>query len=161
MRKAISKEEFLHTGAVYADTLQKAFDQYRHAMLHAADKDDMKEFVIQLARESSAVYGDFYYSRLSVEEKAVFTGGLTETEKVMLQTFETDNDQVFYLLDEEAMDFLFEVTARNWLFTTFYFIGKDVMVWGNYNLEFPIFCKTQIVLDSHLTLAKKCGLEIL
>jgi len=50
-------------------------------------------------------------------------------------------------------------TARNWLFSTFYFADKKAMLWGNYDLKFPIFCEDEANLQEYMELAKVYGLE--
>lgn len=67
--------------------------------------------------------------------------------------------QVYYRADREIMEFLLEITVTGWLFSTFYFAHKKAIIWGNYNMEFPVFCENRETLACYTGLAKECGLE--
>ena len=64
-----------------------------------------------------------------------------------------------YLVAENLF-FLAEITARNWLFSTFYFTKQKAGVWGNYGLEYPLFCEEGETLECYKNIAQECGLEL-
>ena len=160
-RVPLSKEEFLKTGPVYSGTLKEALAKYESAVFSASDQIYMKKFLRHvLCENSDSAYADFYYPVLEPDQKKAFVSGLSDKEKELLTSFETNTSRVFYRLDEESMDFLYGITARNWLFSTFYYTNKKLTVWGNYNLQFPVFCEDQCTLEYYTALARECGLEI-
>ena len=78
----------------------------------------------------------------------------------MFLQFETETRQVYYPLVAENLVFLAEITARNWLFSTFYFTKQKAVVWGNYGLEYPLFCEEGETLEGYKNIAQECGLEL-
>lgn len=160
-RKPLSKEEFQKTGAIYSDKLKDAMAAYESAVFATADPQYMKRFLKRVLDENvESAYADFYYPVLEPEQKNAFADGLSDKEKELLASFEVKSSHIFYSLDEESMEFLFGITARNWLFSTFYYTNKKLTVWGNYNLQFPVFCEDQQTLEYYIALARECGLEI-
>lgn len=158
---SMSKEELLEAGAIYVKKADQAFEMYESAVVIAANKLYMQLFLERLLDENEgSSYADFYYPVLKPEEQDKFLGGLSEAEREVFDTFETDKGQIYYPADKAGTGFLLEVTARNWLFSTFYFTNKKITVWGNYNLEFPVFCEDRETLAYYMSLAEECGLEI-
>lgn len=161
VRTPISKEEFERTGAIYTETLKEAAETYESVVFTAADEQHMKRFLKRvLVENNNFAYADFYYPVLEAEQKKAFAAGLSDKEKELLASFEMKAGHIFYGLDEESQDFLFGITARNWLFSTFYYTNKKLTVWGNYNLQFPVFCEDPKTLEYYAALARECGLEI-
>ena len=146
-------------GCLYAETVDQAFRNYKSAIVTTDDKACMKTFLEKVFEENMGkLYADFYYPVLSKEQQEAFCAGLSAEEMAMLGRFDGER-QIYYQVDESELGFLFDITAREWLFSTFYTAEKKIMIWGNYHLEFPVFCETQEVLDFYLDLAKKRGME--
>lgn len=161
MRRSMSKEEFLRTGAIFAEQIRDAFDTYESAVLVTDNKSCMIDFLECVLRENEEhAYADYYYPALDAEQQSAFLSGLSEEERMEAAQFEMKPGQVFYPVDAKGIAFLLEITARNWLFSTFYFTNKKLTIWGNYDLEFPIFCEDTFTLEHYILLAKKCGLEL-
>ena len=161
MRKSISESELKEAGCLYARTLSDAWKAYEGAVFTAGCREDMLAFLHRVFQENEiSTYVDFYYPVFPKEEQEAFERGLSAKERELTRTFESYGGQVHYPADRECLDFLFEVTARNWLFSTFYFTNKKLMVWGNYDLKFPVFCEEEQDLDDYEALAREYRLEI-
>ena len=160
MVRSMSKEEFMRLYCLCAETVKEAFEKYEAAIIRADGKEKMSAFFERVLSENKdAAYADFYYPVLPEEEKQIFCFGLDSRQLAVLGKMETDKGHIYYRLDGEIMKFLLEVTVREWLFSTFYFAHKKVTIWGNYKMEFPIFCEDKAILDHYTELAKECGLE--
>lgn len=160
MIESMSRDEFLNKGVIFADTIEEAFRIYEPVMLKGA-KPQMEEFLwTALLMNEGDAYADFYYPVLSGEQRDAFTAGLSEAEKECLSTLETEKKQVYYPLERGNLKFFAEITAREWLFSTFYFNRQKALLWGNYGMEYPLFCKEKETLLEYARMAELCGLEI-
>lgn len=161
MVHSISKEELLEAGCLHAGKLDEAFALYRSAFISANNESDMLVFIRRLySVNEGAVFADFYYPALDAQSQERFRACLNGPQLKMAEAFQASDGQVYYPLEEERMlDFLVVATARNWLFSTFYFADKKAMLWGNYDLKFPIFCEDEANLQEYMELAKVYGLE--
>lgn len=161
MFRSMSAQEMTAKGALLIEDIQDGFSQYRSVILKG-EKMAMQHFLKRcLAENEDASFVDFYYSVLALEEQRGFAAGLSESEKNVFLQFETDSRQVYYPLREDNLEFLAEITARNWLFSTFYFTKQRAVVWGNYHLEYPLFCEEEETLDFYKNIAGDCGLELI
>ena len=104
----------------------------------------------------SAAYADFYYGRLTEEQKEAFQEELRLEEAQQLEAFVTDTREVFYPLTEENLVFLANITARSLLFSTFYFGVHPCTVWGNYDRRYPVFCKSEEDKLFYERIAEQC-----
>lgn len=160
MIKPIAKETLIDRGALFATTVTEGFQQYHSVILKAKTFQAWYDFLVQVwGFNENAAFGDFYYATLSGEEKSRFKSGLDNKEQACLSSFELDNTKLYYPITETELEFLLGITVREWLFSTFYFTNKKVTIWGNYKMEFPVFCEDKDTLDYYLVIAKKCGLE--
>lgn len=164
MADALGKETLIEKGCLYAETAKEAYDRYCSFTVSAADEEMMRHFMKQIYEENRGqMYADFYYEALTEEEQRRFVSGLCEEEKHLLKRFcvngEEKHTQIYYQVNREELEFLFEITAREWLFSSFYGANKKVLVWGNYDLTFPVFCENEETLEKYKNLAKECGLE--
>ena len=161
MFQSMSAQELAAKGAVLIEDIQDGFSRYRSVILKG-EKLTMQHFLERcLVENEDASFADFYYSVLVPEEQRGFAAGLSEAEKYVLLQFETDSRQVYYPLQTENLEFLADITARNWLFSTFYFTKLRAVVWGNYNLEYPLFCEDNGTLEIYKNIAGDCGLELI
>lgn len=160
MIQSMSKEQFLEYGCPFADRIEEAFEKYE-SFIVSGEKLQMRKFLQTLLEENKgSAFADFYYGTLTKEQQKHFRMGLSESQMVCLDRFETENGEVFYALDERNLEFLFEITARNWLFSSFYFGIQKAVVWGNYDLSYPVFCPEKEVARHYMEIAGICGLQI-
>lgn len=161
MFQSMSAQELAAKGAVLIEDIQDGFSRYRSVILKG-EKIAMQHFLKRcLAVNEEGSFADFYYSVLVPKVQREFAAGLSDAEKNVFLKFETDSGQVYYPLREDNLEFLADITARNWLFSTFYFTKLRAVVWGNYNLEYPLFCEDDETLEIYKNIAGDCGLELI
>lgn len=161
MFQSISENELISAGAIFAENVEDALRQY-HSVILKGDKLCMSRFLKRCLEENPGqAFADFYYAVLTPEQQRAFAAGLSEEEKDVFSQFEVARGQVYYPLREENLDFLSEITARGWLFSTFFFAEYKATVWGNYNMEYPLFCEEAEILEFYKNIAVECGLELL
>ena len=159
MFQSMSAQELAAKGAVLIEDIQDGFSRYRSVK---GEKIAMQHFLERcLAVNEEGSFADFYYSVLVPKVQREFAAGLSDAEKNVFLKFETDSRQVYYPLQTENLEFLADITARNWLFSTFYFTKLRAVVWGNYNLEYPLFCEDDETLEIYKNIAGNCGLELI
>lgn len=160
MIKPITKESLLEQGVLFVASVREGLEQYDSAILKANNSKEWFDFFREVYNvNGNTAYGDFYYATLSEEQRVHFHSELEEKEQDCLESFIFDKDGLYYALTEVELEFLLGITIREWLFSTFYFTYKKITIWGNYKMEFPIFCEDKKVLDFYIEIAKKCGLE--
>lgn len=161
MFRSVSEEEMKRRKAILIKNVEDGFREYSSVILKG-DKNSMQSFLEKCLRENEKeAFADFYYPVLSPEHKEAFLKGLDEDGRKILSAFECSSGQVFYPLMEDNLSFLAEMTAKNWLFSSFFFTRYPAVVWGNYNLEYPLFCRDSVTLDFYKKIALECGLELL
>ena len=160
MAKSFSEDEMIRQGCILPKTVDQAFRNYKSVIVSADEKGKMHTFLkcVYEANENR-MFADFYYPVLNPVDQQKFYDGLNEEEKMMLLCFENENQQIYFKIEEKELDFLFEISAREWLFSSFYMVNRKAVIWGNYGLEFPVFCENEKDLEFYIDLAKKCGLE--
>lgn len=158
MYQALSKEYIIAEGCLDIDNFETVVDRYFGVLL-TGTAEAMEAFLSQaLQVNHEAAYADFYYPVLKAEEQQRFIGMLTETQKEMADQFRADGQNVYFRLDQKNLPFLAAVTARELLFSTFYFAREKAVVWGNYELKYPLFCEEEETLKRYIQLAEQNGL---
>lgn len=158
---SMSKDKLTEKGAILIENVEDGFRQYESVILKGK-KQAMKDYLVRCLEENAGqAFADFYYPVFDKDRQRQFEAGLSTEEKAVFLQFETGQGEIYYPLQRESLDLLSEITARNWLFSTFFFTGHKAVVWGNYNLEYPLFCEERGVLDFYKNMAAECGLELL
>ena len=129
-------------GALLFSEIEEGFSRYEHVILERTEPEyrHMLDVMLQINGREEA-YCDFYYGRLSREEQRGFRRSLSEEQLAMLMNFYFQKDEVYYPLTRSMIQFLSDITAREVLFSTFYFTRYPCTVWGNYGLRYPVFFK--------------------
>ena len=144
MKNIFTLEEIKKEDVIYFKNIQEGFDNYENTIIEGSE-----EFVNNIIRmlylentlENS--FADFYYGRLSEGEKEKIRAALTEEEIKIIQNLNLGYDEIFLRLNEEILEILLKLTAKEILFSTFYFTKSQCAVWGNYNMKYPIFFKNK------------------
>lgn len=153
----VSKEELKTKGVILLENVRDGFDAYPFFFVKG-NAEQLQEFLrCCLLENEGLAYADFYYGNLTKEQQTEFLRGLSPEERHILKLFATEEEQVYYPLTEEVLPFLSDITAREWLFSTFYFAGNHCTVWGNYDGKYPVFCKDEETLQFYQELAVKCN----
>lgn len=160
MFQPIEKEKILAAGGMCFDTVQEGMERYVCALLSGSEEDLYAFLNVMMCENEGASFADFYYGELEPDGKERFLAGLSETEKTVLAGFALEKGKVYYPLTSENAGFLFGLTVRNWLFSTFYFTHKKAVLWGNYDKTFPLFCETEEQLEEYAAAAEDKGLNV-
>lgn len=158
--KGISDQEFLQKNLLHISNVEEGFQKYEYAILNGTEE-NYREFIecaLSMNGEENS-YFDCYYGRLKEESKEKFRKGLTPAEREELAELER-TQEIYYPLTKEHLPTLSRVTARELLFSTFYFGKYLCTLWGNYGLRYPIFFKDQKTRKIYENAARACGLEI-
>lgn len=158
--KGISDQEFLQKNLLHISNVEEGFQKYEYAILSGTEEkyQEFIECAVSMNGEENS-YFDFYYSRLEEESKEKFRRGLTAAEKDELKDIER-TQAIYYPLTQECIPMISKVTARELLFSTFYFEKYPCTLWGNYGLRYPIFFKDKETRKIYENAARACGLEM-
>lgn len=160
MVAGITKDELIHHGCFHISKITEGLERYPSEILEGSSE-HIKRFIEKAMGENeTAAYADFYYYTLNGEDRQRFTAGLNEAELCRLKDFVPSDSAIFYPLCKDNLDFFADITARELLFSSFYFGVKKAILWGNYQLKYPIFCQDQETLAYYLALAQQNNLTI-
>lgn len=127
------------TGAIYLENINEGFNQYTSEIV----KLDSGEAFESLKEKK--VYADFYYFKLTDEERSRVNEALSDEEKSYLEKIrpkENPEENLIFLLDDKLLKILTRLNEKEILFSTFYITGakeNQSTWWGNYNREYVIF----------------------
>lgn len=80
---------------------------------------------------------------------------------VFLDLLRKGIDSTPYLqLNSKILDTMVKFSTRELSFTTLFFTGRDITIWGNYDMAFPVFFKNQEDKDYYRKIAGEYGLYI-
>lgn len=158
--KGISEQEFLQKNLLHISNIEEGFEKYEYAILSGTEKayQEFIECAVSMNGEQNS-YFDFYYARLKEEERSRFRECLTEEEQDNLNTLETAKF-IYYPLKGDWIPLLSKVTAKEKLFSTFYFEKYPCTLWGNYGLRYPVFFKDKGTRKIYENTAQACGLRM-
>jgi len=159
MYQALSKEFILAGGCMDIESFDAAAARYPFKVL-SGTAEAMEQFLAMAVKDNEGhAYADFYYPVLKAEEQKRFMKALDERQREMAENFAVDRQNVYYRLDEKNLPFLSSITARELLFSSFYFVRYKAVVWGNYNMKYPLFCESEEVLEYYIVMAGQNGLK--
>lgn len=157
---AINERDFISKNPLYLDNIQHGFDHYPYLVFHGSEA-DYSTFLKKALdlNDNDHAYVDFYYGRLGEEEKKNFQKMLPPEQLPYLDFIDWING-IFFPLTETLLPFLVSITARELLFSSFYFTKIPCIVWGNYGLTFPVFFQDAKGKAIYKEIALSCGLSI-
>lgn len=150
--KPVSRQQILDQGGIFIDRLPDGFDQYPSCILTNSEIGYQKLLLkmLELNGEDHS-YFDFYFSQLEPHAKEGLGGELDSKMRGMLDQIDWEAG-IYFPLDPEVLAVVNHITAKAYLFSTFYFTKFPCVVWGNYDLRYPIFFgskEVQMVYRSH------------
>lgn len=100
---------------------------------------------------------DCYISTLSTDEYESLLSFLNSKDKKVLKyMYENKSaNNYYYIFDEDILDTFVRLCTKELFFITFYFIGLEATIWGNYNFKFPIFYSDENIFSLYKELAYK------
>lgn len=136
---AISEVELKSKNIIFIDHIEQGFENYDHLLLSGTEENyfNFLEKSLLMNGVDNAFF-DFYYHTLQEDEKSSFRDMLQDEDLKFLELFDS-SQEIYFPLSEEILPFILKVTAREFLFSTFYFTKYPCTVWGNYGLKYPIF----------------------
>lgn len=156
--KGYNESEFSKTNALRIENVEEGFEQYDYVILEGSEE-QYRNFLYKVIElnGSNHSYADFYYSKLTMEQKENFKENLTASDLNYLNSNLFIED-IYFSLTERLMTFLLDITIKEILFSSFYFTKYPCTLWGNYGLKFPIFFKNNTIKKTYQKLADSCGL---
>ena len=141
--RAISREIIEEKGGLVEDRIMDAMKKYPNRMLEksAAGYVELLERLMELNGEGNC-FADLYFGRLAPEEQQRILTVLSDEEKLVLQAHCTD-EGIYFPLTKANLPLLAALSAREILFSTYYFTKYPCTVWGNYELKYPVFFGTE------------------
>ena len=144
----ITLEEFKMLNSIYLDNILDGFNNYPNITIEGTEEDvnnAIKSLVHANGFENS--YGDFYYGRIDEEAKIRVKASLSEDEIVLIDSLKLTKDDLFIRLTPRLLEILLKLTAKEILFSSFYFTKYPCLVWGNYGRKYPVFFKDETVMN--------------
>lgn len=147
IRNVVTLDEIISCGAIYFETIQEGFERFDYFMMEGTAEEIHKE--IKRLQELNGIensYVDFYYGKLTKEEKLNLIEGLGLNDFFLqiLEKYEKLDDVVFLKLDDDILDLTVQLNAKEILFSTYYFCKYPCTVWGNYDLKYPVFTESKV-----------------
>ncbi|MFA9377690.1 MAG: MmcQ/YjbR family DNA-binding protein [Lachnotalea sp.] len=140
----ITKERMIDMGGIYIETIQSGFDQYSCELLSGTQEELYQKInEIRLKNYEVHSYVDFYYGKLSYEERTNLRAALSDKAFSILNMYEYLKEIVFIPLYDDILYLTAELNAKELLFCTYYFCKYPCTIWGNYNLTYPMFAKKE------------------
>lgn len=146
MEIKLSLENLKKKDVIYIDNIQEGFNKYPNLMLEGTEEyvnNAIRKLATENGYENS--YADFYYGRLDEEEKNIVKAALNEKEIMIIESLELSSEDIFVRLNSELLEILLKLTANEILFSSFYFTKYPCLVWGNYDMKYPVFFKDDSV----------------
>ena len=133
------KETIKKLGGLLIQNINDGFDNYLSEIVEGSEE-ELYQFLNQLRIDQGPDYSfvDFYYGKLEKEEKDRIKERLPEYLQDIIKDYETE-ERIFYRLTDELFELTTYLTAKEYLFSTFYFCKTPCTVWGNYQRRYVIF----------------------
>lgn len=132
-------EELKEKGAIYIPNIEDGFLYYSHYLMEGSSEEithQLEELIKENGYEHS--YVDFYYGRLTEEERKRVEAVLSKEELEFLNNLNT-TDSIYFPLSDSLFKLTLKLSLSELLFSTYYFCKTPCTVWGNYNYVFPVF----------------------
>lgn len=167
----IDEVEFRNKVDIKFDNILEGFNKYCNGTLQSKaglNKEAVEEKLLSFFEKVLELNGeensfvDFYYQRLSDEDKNRLKEFLTAEDEEVLKLAEAElkGNGVYFRLSKDIMPFILRLSTREVLFSTFYFTKIPCTIWGNYNMKFPCFFKNHENMKLYKEIVELVELEI-
>lgn len=130
-------------GALLISNVQDGMQQNPHEILSMTAGGHLQHLRrLALKSQETGCFADFYFGRISDEEKEAVLSLLPDSSREYILSLNAGPDDLYYQLDgpnDPGLAILADLSARELLFSTFYFTRPRCTVWGNYGLNYPVF----------------------
>lgn len=130
-------------GALLISNVQDGMESNPHEILSMTAAEYL-HWLRKLALKSreTGCFVDFYFGRITDEEKDAVLSHLPDHSRDYILSLNAGSGDLYYQLDgpdDPGLAILADLSARELLFSTFYFTRPRCTVWGNYGLKYPVF----------------------
>lgn len=161
--EVVSKIDFNKAVNIKFKNILVGFDQYNYIDIHSLKnkKDEIEFDYIKSVEEfydlnEGELIIDFYKSNLNEDSIENIKSNLDLNDITYFNNILNcvDNDNIYYKIKEKKyISLLIKLCTRELFFITFYFYKYPATLWGNYNLNFPLFYEGDYI-DKYLTILK-------
>ena len=150
-----TKDRLAAEQAILISNIQTGLTDYPHVILQKTPEEFLTILRQMIQRNGPGhSYADFYWARLSQEERSKLTASFPPSRKTLWTNLITSlnighDDLYFTLEDDEFLFMLHHLTCGEHLFSSFYFTKFPCTIWGNYNLAWPILFKDQETISAY------------
>lgn len=138
--KIINLEDLIEAGAIFVKSIQEGFDIYDYEFLEG-NEEYLKEKIQELYKTNGVEnsFVDFYYGRLTKTEKEAVDKFLNQKQQDYIESLALKETDIYFQLDNMLLEITLHLSAKEALFSTFYFTKHKCTIWSNYNLKYPMF----------------------
>ncbi|MDO5518911.1 MAG: hypothetical protein Q4G58_00325 [bacterium] len=146
----ITRNELKERGGIYIEQVLSAFNQYE-SCTWTFSLDKYTDMFVNL-QNHHILYVDFYYSKITEENRVVFETHLNKDKMELLDQLcakcrgNGNLEYVIFKPSREELGLLVEISFRELLFSTFYILDLPLTIWSNYGGEFAGFAKEKELL---------------
>ena len=168
--KSVSDKVFNDKVKVKFENINDGFEKYENRILEGKDISDslvLENKIIKFIENAFELNGeensyiDFYYFKLSDEDKQKIEDMLPDEDKKILKEIKQYQFKgIYFYLTKELIHFIVRLSTREILFSTIYFTKVPCTVWGNYGMRFPCFFETKENIDIYKIISEDLGLKI-
>lgn len=169
--EVIDEKEFSDKVNIKFDNILEGFDSYYNGNLQGnldISKKVVEEKFLSFFERLLKINGeensfiDFYYQKLSEEDKSRLKELLSENDEKVLKLAEEElkGEGIYFRLSKEILPFILRLSTREVLFSTFYFTKIPCTIWGNYNMKFPCFFNNYENMKLYKDISKDMDLKI-
>ena len=136
---AVAREHIIARGGLVEDQIIDAMRKYPSRMLEktAGEYLELLSRLMELNGKGNC-FVDLYFGRRTEEEQKRILEALSEDEARILNVHCTD-EGIYFPLTCENLSLTAALSAREILFSTYYFTKYPCTIWGNYDLKYPVF----------------------
>jgi len=138
--KRYTLEQFQTMAPMYVDSVLDGLDRYPSVILDG-NRISLYKVLVSLSEAAGYEhsYVDCYYYRISDEARENLQVKYPKEDLEQIKQSGLTKEYYFVQMTEELLSVLFKLSIDEMLFSTFYFPTLGVMVWGNYDKQFPVF----------------------
>ena len=141
---AVSRETIISKGGLVEDQILDAMKKYPNQMLEKTEEEYLELLAGLIERNGEGnAFVDCYYGRLKKEEQKRILEALSDEEVQMLERHDTEGG-IYFPLTKENLPLMAAFSAREILFSTYYFTKHPCTIWGNYDLKYPVFYESEL-----------------
>lgn len=147
--KKVSLETMQSHGALLIPNVTYGFQNYDNQILEKSAEEYLqllRQLTISCESAGFPAFADFYFANLTPEQQDNIRKHLCPWQQARIQELGLIAGDIYFQIegaDDPDLELLADLTARELLFSTFYFTKPVCTVWGNWELKYPVFYNTK------------------